>query len=248
MSRLPTFSKPSRFLSKLTSPRSLGRALLNLLAYCMRVSVKENRVSDLLNNKKDGWNERRMMKIYGEHLGDQICKILILHNGLDDYRIWFHNTLGLYSTKSAYSCLTLKHVGFGPHQFLWRLTWKLQTLPKIKIFCWRLGHDILPKDKKISSIRREINSTCPRYGIEKETLLHMMKNYPKARAVLVYGGFNNNLIEGSYYRCVDWIEDVARTLDKKAFSDFITVEAKVTWERATTLSQDFRIFNLLEKP
>ncbi|MFQ6662558.1 hypothetical protein Gotur_030363 [Gossypium turneri] len=56
-----------------------------------------------------------------------------------------------------------------------------------------------------------------------ETLLHVMKNCPKAWAVLVYGGFNNNLIEGSYYRCVDWIEDMARTLDKKAFSDFITV-------------------------
>ncbi|MBA0552696.1 hypothetical protein Golob_023477 [Gossypium lobatum] len=93
-----------------------------------------------------------------------------------------------------------------------------------------------------------------------------MKNYPKARAVLVYGGFNNNLIEGSYYRCVDWIEDVARMLDNKAFSDFITVlwniwnsrnnrvfhdveeKAKVTWERAAALSQDFRIFNILEKP
>ncbi|MBA0568201.1 hypothetical protein Golob_005710 [Gossypium lobatum] len=99
-----------------------------------------------------------------------------------------------------------------------------------------MGHDILPTYKQISSIRREINSTCLRYGIEKKTLLHTMKNYPKARAVLVFGGFNNNLIEGSYYRCVDWIEDVAQEEDK------------VTWERATTLSQDFCIFNLLEKP
>ncbi|MBA0702112.1 hypothetical protein Goari_022061, partial [Gossypium aridum] len=72
---------------------------------------------------------------------------------------------------------------------------------------------------------------------------------------------------GSYCRFVDWIEDVARTLDKKAFSDFIMVlwniwnsrnnrvfrdveeEAKVIWERVTTtLSQDFLILNLLEKP
>ncbi|MBA0562617.1 hypothetical protein Golob_007648 [Gossypium lobatum] len=93
-----------------------------------------------------------------------------------------------------------------------------------------------------------------------------MKDCPRAQAVLVYGGLNNNLLEGSYCRCVDWIEDVARSLDKKAFLDFITVlwniwnsrnnkvfrdmeeEAKVIWDRAVTLSQDFSIFNILEKP
>ncbi|MBA0573770.1 hypothetical protein Golob_001027 [Gossypium lobatum] len=68
-----------------------------------------------------------------------------------------------------------------------------------------------------------------------------MRDYSKARAMLVYGGLNNNLLEGSYCRCVDWIEDVTSTLDKKD-------EAKVTWERAAALSQDFHIFNLLEKP
>ncbi|MBA0873613.1 hypothetical protein Goshw_004708, partial [Gossypium schwendimanii] len=80
--------------------------------------------------------------------------------------------------------------------------------------------------KKIFGIRREINSICPRCGIEKETLIHAMKNCPRAQAVLVYGGLNNNLLEGSYFQCVDWIEDVARMLDKKALFDLITEEAK----------------------
>ncbi|MBA0753646.1 hypothetical protein Gogos_021878 [Gossypium gossypioides] len=129
-----------------------------------------------------------------------------------------------------------------------------------------MGNDILPTYEKISSIRREVNSTCLRCGVEKETLLYVMRNCLRAGAVLVYGGLNNKLLGGSYSRCVDWIEDVARTLDKKSFSDFITVlwniwnsqnnrvfrgveeEAKVTWEKAASLSQDFRIFNLLEKP
>ncbi|MBA0873614.1 hypothetical protein Goshw_004708 [Gossypium schwendimanii] len=101
--------------------------------------------------------------------------------------------------------------------------------------------------KKIFGIRREINSICPRCGIEKETLIHAMKNCPRAQAVLVYGGLNNNLLEGSYFQCVDWIEDVARMLDKKALFDLIT-KPKVTWERVAALSQDFCIFNLLEKP
>lgn len=139
-----------------------------------------------------------------------------------------------------------------------------ENLQKIRIFCWRLGHNILPTYEKISSIRNGFNSSCPRCGQDKETLIHAMKDCPMARAVLVYGGFKNKLIDGYYSWCINWIEDVVRELDKKAISNFITVlwniwnsrnnrifwgteeEAKVTWERAVSLSHDFRIFNLLE--
>lgn len=144
--------------------------------------------------------------------------------------------------------------------------WKLQTLPKIKVFYWRLGHDILPTYEKISGIRREVNGICPRCRSDKETLLHAMRDCPRTKAVLALGGLNTKVLEGTYSRCVDWIEDMARTLDKKALSDLITVlwniwnsqnnrifrdkeeAAMVMWGRAAALSQDFRIFNFVEKP
>lgn len=50
-----------------------------------------------------------------------------------------------------------------------------------------------------------------------------LKNFPKARKVLDFGGFGNKLLNENYLRCVDWIEDVARVLDIKAISDFIIV-------------------------
>ncbi|MBA0729068.1 hypothetical protein Golax_022903, partial [Gossypium laxum] len=231
-----------------------------------REKVHEKMVCDLMNISKDSWNESRIKEIYGNCLGDHICKIPFLPNGPEDERIWFHNPMGLYTAKSAYSWMILKHVGFGPHRLLWKLIWKLQTLPKIRIFCWRLGHDIIPTYEKISNIRRDVNSLCPRCGMDKETLIHVLKDCPKARAVLAYGGLNKKLLDGSYDRCVDWIEDVARILDRKAFSDFITTlwniwnsrnnrvfreveeDAKIIWDKAASLSRDFRIFNLLEKP
>lgn len=168
-----------------------------------RREVHESKACDLMNLEKDGWNDRRIREIYGDFMGDQICKIPILPNGPEDNRIWFHNPQGSYSTKSAYSWMTLKHVGFGPHRIFWKLTWKLHTLPKIKIFCWHLGHDILPTYEKISCIRREFNSLCPRCGREKETLIHALKDCPRDRAVLEYGGLNHKLLEGCYNRCVD---------------------------------------------
>ncbi|KAK5833396.1 hypothetical protein PVK06_017221 [Gossypium arboreum] len=93
-----------------------------------------------------------------------------------------------------------------------------------------------------------------------------MKDCPKTRVVLEYGGCHNNFLDGNYSCCIDWIEAVAHVLDKMVVSDFITVlwniwnsrnnrifwgveeEAKVIWERAASLSHDFRIFNLEEVP
>ncbi|MBA0608741.1 hypothetical protein Godav_020928, partial [Gossypium davidsonii] len=112
----------------------------------------------------------------------------------------------------------------------------------------------------------EFSCLCPRCGSEEETLMHALKDCPKARAVLIHGGFDNALLDGSYWRCVDWIEDVARSLDKKALSDFVTVlwniwnsrnnkvfrnteeDAKAIWDRAATLNRDFRTFNFMERP
>ncbi|XP_016725984.1 uncharacterized protein [Gossypium hirsutum] len=223
-------------------------------------------VSELLNDSRDGWHENRVKELYGDYLGDQICKIPVIHNGPNDKLIWFSNPNGSFTTKSGYSWLTLKHIGYGPHQVFWRLTWKLQTLPKIRIFCLRLGHEILPTNEKIASIQSDFDSSCPRCGLEKETLIHALKKFPMARAVLMHRGLNNNLFEGDYNRCCDWIEGAVQLLDKKALSYFITVlwniwngrnnrifrgveeEAKTTWERPASLSHDFRIFNLLENP
>ncbi|MBA0787387.1 hypothetical protein Gotri_027388 [Gossypium trilobum] len=185
--------------------------------------VKERFVRDLLNASHDGWDKERVSAIFGDFLGDQICNIPILHDALKDRRTWFHNPHGVFSSKSAYSWLILKQIGFGPHRIFWRIIWRLKTLPKIRIFCWRLGHNILPTYEKISSFRSDFNDTCPRCGKDKETLIHALKDCSMARKVLEFGGLDNKLLDGNYLRCVDWIDGAARILDIKALSDFITV-------------------------
>lgn len=56
-----------------------------------RREVQKNKACDLMNLEKDGWNDRRIREIYGNFMGDQICKIPILPNGPEDNRIWLHN-------------------------------------------------------------------------------------------------------------------------------------------------------------
>ncbi|MBA0756573.1 hypothetical protein Gogos_022225 [Gossypium gossypioides] len=118
------------------------------------------------------WNRDKVIELYGNLLGDQICNLPIMHNGVTDRRVWCHNPYGFYTSKSAYSWLSLKKIG------------------------------------------------CKN---REETLIHALKDCPVAHEILTFGGLNNRLIEGSYDRCIDWLEDVLRELDVKAAADFFTL-------------------------
>ncbi|MBA0878309.1 hypothetical protein Goshw_001437 [Gossypium schwendimanii] len=96
-------------------------------------------------------------------------------------------------------------------------------LPKIKIFSWRIGHNILLTFDNIARIHQGFNNTYPRCKSSEETLIHVMKDCPKACEILVAGGLNNILLDGNYNNGIDWIEDVFCELDNKAAADFLTL-------------------------
>ncbi|MBA0643617.1 hypothetical protein Goklo_027888 [Gossypium klotzschianum] len=113
-------------------------------------------------------------------------------------------------------------MGFGPHRFLWKAIWKLDTIPKIRVFTWRVGHEILPTNVEIASIGRGFGQECPRCGAEYETLIHALKDSPTSRAILSTGGLENSTISKEYNCCIDWLEDLMRVLDKRAMADLMT--------------------------
>ncbi|KAA3480961.1 hypothetical protein EPI10_021362 [Gossypium australe] len=83
-----------------------------------------------------------------------------------------------------------------------------------------------------------------------------------ARAVLSFGGLDGRLLDSSFESCIDWLDDATRLLDLKAFENLIMVlwnvwnshnnalfhrkeeDARLIWEWARTLGDDFRNFNL----
>ncbi|MBA0842360.1 hypothetical protein Goarm_002190, partial [Gossypium armourianum] len=143
-----------------------------------------------------------------------VCALSIVQHGPLDRIVWFHNKSGSYYSKSRYSWLILKKMGFGP---------------------------------------------C---GMGDETIIHALRDCPKACAVLSFGGLDGRLLDPAFERCIDWLEDATHLLDLKAFENFITVlcnicnslnnalfrgkeeDARLIWEHARTLGDDFRIFNL----
>ncbi|MBA0765143.1 hypothetical protein Gotri_014392, partial [Gossypium trilobum] len=103
--------------------------------------------------------------------------------------------------------------------------WKLDTLPKVRVFSWRVGHELLLTNVKIASIRSGFDQGCPRCGVAAETLIHALKECPTSRELLSIG---------------DWdTSTMSRGKDDKAQS---------IWDRASNLSKDFRIYNILNEP
>ncbi|XP_017624865.1 uncharacterized protein LOC108468496 [Gossypium arboreum] len=134
-------------------------------------------------------------------------------------------------------------------------------LPKIKVFRWRIGLDILPTYVNIGHIRHNFSTTFLRCKNNEESLIHALKKCPKVCETLIIGGLNNRLLDGNYVRCTDWLEDILRELDSNTAADFFTLlwnywnnmnkmgnddPAMMVWERAQILSNEFRIFNLNE--
>ncbi|MBA0726542.1 hypothetical protein Golax_002365 [Gossypium laxum] len=95
-----------------------------------------------------------------------------------------------------------------------------------------------------------------------ETIIHAFWDFPKACTVLSFGGLDGRLLDPTFERCINWLEDATRLLDLKAFENFITVlcnicnslnnalfrgkeeDARLIWERGRIFGDDFRIFNL----
>ncbi|MBA0609054.1 hypothetical protein Godav_021184, partial [Gossypium davidsonii] len=148
----------------------------------------ERKVNNLWDQDQKRWKRDRVIELYGKEIGDCICNLPIPPNGFKDRRTWLQNLHGVYTMKLAYSWLSLKRIGFGPHKLFWRIIWKLKMLPKIKVFNWRIDHDILPTYINIARIRQNFSTTCPRCKNSDETLLHTLKECSKVRETLIIRG------------------------------------------------------------
>ena len=75
--------------------------------------------------------------------------------GGDDFMAWAHEKSGIYIVKSAYRSLVNKKECFALEEGtgtgastdnteLWRALWKLNVIPKVRVFYWRVLRGIIP--------------------------------------------------------------------------------------------------------
>lgn len=218
-------------------------------------------VRDLWRYDECAWDRGCVCDLYGDYLGDRICDISILCNGPANRIIWFHANKEIYPTKFGYSWLIFRKMGFDPHKCFWRAIWKLSIPPKVHIFAWRIGHNILPKNLKIAAINHSFSCTCPKCGGVEELLIHGLRDCVKAWVILIFGGIDGRLLDSEWDSGIDLLENTMRLLDVRAFESLIMLlwniwngrnnlifcgkddDPMLIWERAKAFGEDFRIHN-----
>ena len=117
---------------------------------------------------------------------------------------WSYDSKGHYIVKSRYKCALqnaiVAQVNRGEdaitfelldsHQNLWKMIWKLNIPPKVRILSWRLARNILPTRARLLSKNMQVGNGCYFCGHGNEDMWHLFVECVYTRAVLGLDGFS----------------------------------------------------------
>lgn len=127
----------------------------------------------------------------------------------------------MYSTKSSYSWLILKKVGYGSYRLFWRLIWKLNVPLRFVFSCGGWAIIFLPTNVKVASIHHGVSSASTRCNMVKEMLVHALRDCVKVREVLLLGKIDGRLLMVEWSKDINWLESVMMLVDRRAFECLI---------------------------
>jgi hypothetical protein len=123
---------------------------------------------------------------------DAILNIPSRCGGGEDFWAWSLEKSGLYSVKSAYRSLvnhnehlaldegTITETSMSDQQ-MWNSLWKLNVLPKVRVFWWRVLRGILPVESTLKHRHIAQLSRCKICMAMDEDLMHALISCVHAR-------------------------------------------------------------------
>ena len=136
------------------------------------------KVSEFLQNKQQ--NVRKLSHhISNQSIVRKITEIPIPITDIKDSYCWGLNSTGIFSTKSATWLAQDQKLSEGrPWQFKW--IWKIDAMPKIKIFLWQMCHNVLPARGTLLRQRCRVDPQCPLCLDDIETIEQLFGECPCA--------------------------------------------------------------------
>jgi hypothetical protein len=129
---------------------------------------------------------------------------VILNNASADLLIWEPAISDTYSAKSAYTWVLDKDDNRLPHDPNWSWIWKLQVSENIRFFVWLIVHGKISNNFIRFNHHMTNDASCPRCGAAEETILHTLRDCPKAKRIwdmMRFSGSQIFLVSG----CYEWL-------------------------------------------
>lgn len=96
----------------------------------------------------------------------EVIERIPINIGLEDKIIWHYDKTGKYMVKSGYKLFMNNKINEAssssyPMGNVWKNLWKLKIPSKIKIFYWKVLHEIIPTNRNLSKRGVSSSSICP---------------------------------------------------------------------------------------
>jgi ribonuclease HI len=152
-----------------------------------------SKVAEVIDPISGQWDTEIIQSNFHQIDVNRILQIPLSIDGFDDFLAWHGTRSGRFSVRSAYhtewrhqfngvTCRSLI-TGTPLDSQIWRLLWKLQVPAKVKIYCWRILHGLIPLKNILFKRHIGTDGICPICKSEEEDVLHMLFNCPEAELI-----------------------------------------------------------------
>jgi ribonuclease HI len=120
-------------------------------------------------------------------------EIPINSQGFEDFVAWHVSKHGRYTVRSAYhvqwnfqfghNASVLALPGGSATNPVWKTIWKLKVPPKVKFFCWRALHGIIPLKCILANRHIGTSAECPICHQGPEDIMHLLFTCPATQVI-----------------------------------------------------------------
>ena len=142
-------------------------------------------VSDLIDGDSWLWKVDIVRRNFIAPDADAILNIPLRQGGGEDFWAWAWEKMGIYIVKSAYRALMTRNEHLAleegtttgtseTEKQLWARLWKLQMVPKVRVFWWRVLRGILPVERTLQHRHIVTTARCKVCLAADEDLMHAL--------------------------------------------------------------------------
>jgi hypothetical protein len=177
------------------------------------------------------WNHDLIDQVFLPFEGTLIKQIPLLMEPVEDQLMWPHSKQGTYTVKPGYNLLKQWKEAEGPgsadgnsNNERWKKLWALHTIPRHKVFLWRVIQGAIPVKSQLNLRGVQCNILCPRCLEKEETIDHAFMKCHFASRVWFGSklGVNFNNIHTSF---IEWLTHAINFLNE----DDISYVAAITY-------------------
>ncbi|CAN1152069.1 Putative ribonuclease H protein At1g65750 [Linum perenne] len=178
------------------------------------VIERETIASQWINRVTGNWNRDDIAQSCSWRETEEVLKIPIGPEDMDDKWVWHFDTQGTFSVRSAYQVARslmpsidedrLNHLDQG----IWKWIWKISIPPKFIIFLWRIARNALGTKRNLWRRNCSPSPACPVCENDNEDIKHCLFLCPRARDVWskmemssIIPNNSEDIIQKVYTRC-----------------------------------------------